>query len=94
MTDLRGAEGCIIEADCRIFYRAGPDGTHHIEEGVQFILDESPPERLHRDEAILLLTQAERERLADSHAHRLDGLTVPADDPTAHRILVEVEVHD
>jgi hypothetical protein len=93
MTDLRGAEGHIIEADCRIFHRSGLDGTCHVEEGVQFILDECPPERLHRDEVVLLLTQAERERLADTHAHRLDGLTVPADGPTAHRQIVDLEVH-
>ena len=92
MTTLRGAEGTVLRATCRVFHRSGMQGVHHVEEGVEYIVDESPGDPAPDGHTTLLLTQECYERYADTYAADLDGLVVPVDDPEAHERVVSLEV--
>lgn len=77
--------GTPFHIDACIFHRTGLDRAHHVEEGIEVFCEPAglnPEEG--SDERTLLLTQRQRDDLRASYVALLDGLLVPADDPTAH----------
>lgn len=91
MEDLAGLDdGEPFRIDARVFHRAGVDGTHHVEEGVEVFLEPEGNGCAPEGCRTLLLTDGERERLDESYAFLLDGLHVDPENPTHHPVIKAV----
>jgi len=77
--------GDVLVLDVRVFHRAGVDGAHHVEEGLEYVVMDDPA---HGPAACALTVAAERE-VGGRVAGHLGVLTLPLDEG-----LEAVEAHE
>jgi len=65
--------GDVVELDVRVFHKAGMDGTHHVEEGIEYVIMDDPED----GPAMCVLTVEQEDELRASLASYLYTQTLP-----------------
>lgn len=78
--------GDVLVLDCRVFHRAGVDGTHHVEKGVEFVLMDDPAD----GPFAAVLTVEQEQALDPSIAGYLHDLLLDLENLERHPMVAEV----